>query len=678
MRARATGRALISVVLVLLLAPAARAAEHDVTTWSAYFRSTGQASVASQLLANHLTLQPTDLRAQRAYIQLQVWELGEGVFLERQYRDWLAADPDDPVRAAALAAVLEAVHPGTGGWCEEADALLGPLPDGAEDRYQALLIRASVNRKCAIYDEGLVARVEAAAGKAEAGARATLRTRLRSDGLSPRFLAELKRTWRRTPHAIIVASALWDRGEEDESDDPALLQAQGDALAAARRLARGDDPVVARWTWALLGRAGDAGEQEALAAHIVALDPAASPARWSADPVGSQIRAAAAGHDPQVALETLDRLAEALPTAGPVRSQLELARRGTLKRLDRDEDAYLALRAASRADPSAAATANEWAYEAGQRGDDLEEALGAVESALAALDGQAFSGKEVRGADPGAQPFDVWVEREAKKRSAYLDTQAWILHRLGRDEEAAVVMRRALLLDPNPVNHLHMGFIAEALGQPQTAVEHLLIGLSFDRVGESVLVTAAQALLSTIAWDARAQWHPDGYGGVIETRRAVRRGATMPPKAARPTAAPHDLVGQEFPDLVLSVDGEQRRVSELAGPLVIELWATWCRPCLEAMPHLDALARRHAGAVTVVALSVDAEPAQVTAYFTGAPPPAYTVAWSGPGAYAATRIRGIPSAFVLDAEHTVVAYVRGFSGADDQRLEDAVAHLLGQ
>ena len=41
------------------------------------------------------------------------------------------------------------------------------------------------------------------------------------------------------------------------------------------------------------------------------------------------------------------------------------------------------------------------------------------------------------------------------------------------------------------------------------------------------------------------------------------------------------------------------------GPVVVSFWATWCLPCLKELPHLDALAARHAGRVTYLAVNTD-------------------------------------------------------------------------
>ena len=39
------------------------------------------------------------------------------------------------------------------------------------------------------------------------------------------------------------------------------------------------------------------------------------------------------------------------------------------------------------------------------------------------------------------------------------------------------------------------------------------------------------------------------------------------------------------------------------GVVVVELWATWCGPCIEAMPHLSALAEHYNGQIEVAAIS---------------------------------------------------------------------------
>jgi thiol-disulfide isomerase/thioredoxin len=41
------------------------------------------------------------------------------------------------------------------------------------------------------------------------------------------------------------------------------------------------------------------------------------------------------------------------------------------------------------------------------------------------------------------------------------------------------------------------------------------------------------------------------------------------------------------------------------SPVLVNLWATWCAPCVKELPSLDALATRSAGKLAVVAISQD-------------------------------------------------------------------------
>jgi thiol-disulfide isomerase/thioredoxin len=62
-----------------------------------------------------------------------------------------------------------------------------------------------------------------------------------------------------------------------------------------------------------------------------------------------------------------------------------------------------------------------------------------------------------------------------------------------------------------------------------------------------------------------------------------------------------------MPELVFADStGKQLRLSSLKGqPLLINLWATWCAPCVAELPMLDALAAEHAGKLKVLTISQD-------------------------------------------------------------------------
>lgn len=53
-------------------------------------------------------------------------------------------------------------------------------------------------------------------------------------------------------------------------------------------------------------------------------------------------------------------------------------------------------------------------------------------------------------------------------------------------------------------------------------------------------------------------------------------------------------------------------------PLLVNLWATWCGPCIVEMPSLDALAERERNGLQVLALSQDMEGRDRVTQFFGA------------------------------------------------------------
>ena len=57
-----------------------------------------------------------------------------------------------------------------------------------------------------------------------------------------------------------------------------------------------------------------------------------------------------------------------------------------------------------------------------------------------------------------------------------------------------------------------------------------------------------------------------------------------------------------------SITGEKISFNDqlAKGPVVISFWATWCKPCLKELPHLNRLAGQYAGRISVLAVSTDA------------------------------------------------------------------------
>jgi thiol-disulfide isomerase/thioredoxin len=62
--------------------------------------------------------------------------------------------------------------------------------------------------------------------------------------------------------------------------------------------------------------------------------------------------------------------------------------------------------------------------------------------------------------------------------------------------------------------------------------------------------------------------------------------------------------------------GKKRTLADFRGkPVLLNLWATWCAPCVKEMPTLDALAVREGDKLQVVTISQDFDPAKVAPFF---------------------------------------------------------------
>ncbi len=112
--------------------------------------------------------------------------------------------------------------------------------------------------------------------------------------------------------------------------------------------------------------------------------------------------------------------------------------------------------------------------------------------------------------------------------------------------------------------------------------------------------------------------------------------------------------------------GAQHRLAEFAGKgVVLNLWATWCGPCVEELPSLARLARLVAGeGIVVVALSTDrGGAATVQRFFADHAITGLEVRLDPQSATAeALGLRGLPTTLLLDPQGRERARLEG--GAD--------------
>lgn len=145
--------------------------------------------------------------------------------------------------------------------------------------------------------------------------------------------------------------------------------------------------------------------------------------------------------------------------------------------------------------------------------------------------------------------------------------------------------------------------------------------------------------------------------------------------AAGPTAT-----GQPLPELSFALlDGGQWTAASTRGRvLVVDVWATFCKPCLKAFPKLERWTTAYPG-VAVVGISVDEEDEAVRE-FLATTPASFTIARDptlsvrdGP-----LGITKLPTLLIVDREGVVRFRGDEMSVEDYDRAETVLAELMAQ
>jgi len=131
------------------------------------------------------------------------------------------------------------------------------------------------------------------------------------------------------------------------------------------------------------------------------------------------------------------------------------------------------------------------------------------------------------------------------------------------------------------------------------------------------------------------------------------------------------------PFSVKTFEGRVLRLSELKGrPVVLDFWATWCRPCRAAMPHLDEVQKRFSDRGLVVSgLCVDGDGTSDVqrfahdrrVYFPHGMANEKVLDNYGP-------IRSLPTTYFISRDGAVVRRVKGY--IDPETLDSYVLELV--
>jgi thiol-disulfide isomerase/thioredoxin len=121
---------------------------------------------------------------------------------------------------------------------------------------------------------------------------------------------------------------------------------------------------------------------------------------------------------------------------------------------------------------------------------------------------------------------------------------------------------------------------------------------------------------------------------------------------------------------VRTLEGAPVNLSDLRGPALVDVWATWCVPCIRSLPFYGQLAARTG--IRVVAISIDADDAVVRKWLLEHPM-SFEILRDPNGVVAEQLgVHIMPTSFLIDSGGLVRAQHDGFREEDEPRIEAEV------
>lgn len=132
-----------------------------------------------------------------------------------------------------------------------------------------------------------------------------------------------------------------------------------------------------------------------------------------------------------------------------------------------------------------------------------------------------------------------------------------------------------------------------------------------------------------------------------------------------------------------TLSGDRVELEDFAGrPVVVSFWATWCKPCKQELPFLDAFARKYKEqGLVVLAINTDGPRtlAEVRRFVKQKDLQIPQLLDKEGAVLARLNPRGVmPFSLYLDRDHRVAATHDRFSPGDEARIEAAIIALLAE
>lgn len=130
-----------------------------------------------------------------------------------------------------------------------------------------------------------------------------------------------------------------------------------------------------------------------------------------------------------------------------------------------------------------------------------------------------------------------------------------------------------------------------------------------------------------------------------------------------------------------NLQGDTVKLSDYRGKLVlINLWATWCAPCIKEIPMMDKIRRDNQDKnLVVLPLSIDTEYDKVAVFLARHQYPDYPTLID-PKQWVEKMLPAdvVPATYVFDGEGNLVGFLRGYLDWSDKEIQPYLDRLVSK
>lgn len=135
---------------------------------------------------------------------------------------------------------------------------------------------------------------------------------------------------------------------------------------------------------------------------------------------------------------------------------------------------------------------------------------------------------------------------------------------------------------------------------------------------------------------------------------------------------------------IKALDGSTFKLADKKGQvLLVNMWATWCAPCIAEMPHLVEMQNKYRDqGFEIIGLNQSDEPAELIKSFAAKHNLNYQLGWSDTALYAEfvkiTHLAGIPQTILINREGQMTGVFAGGGNTVISKMKETVEKTVNQ